>query len=141
MKDFPARSPAAKVGGLVYFGRMLDKIRLHAKGNLPEEYQPNLGEKFDRYCCDLLGIVYGELVERTKQGGTDEDILAWSFTKGRRPNEHEMHVWNEFMRKRCWNDESSEILSQRKREAGMADRSDIETMFQFIDADEGRLPQ
>jgi len=26
-------------------------------------------------------------------------------------------------------------------EAGMTDRSDIETAFQFIDADEGRLPK
>ncbi len=28
------RSPYAKVGRLVYFGRMLDKIRLHAAGRL-----------------------------------------------------------------------------------------------------------
>jgi len=141
MKDFPIRSPAAKVDGLVYFGRMLDKIRLHAKGSLPSEYEPNLGKKFDLYCCDLLGIDYADLVERTSPGGADEEILLWCFTKGRKPNEHEMHVWNEFMRKRGWNDEASDVLSLRKREAGLADRSDIETMFQFIDADEGRLPQ
>ena len=36
-KPFPARSPAEKIGGLVYFGRMLDKIRAHAKGELPAE--------------------------------------------------------------------------------------------------------
>ena len=30
-------------------------------------------------------------------------------------------------------------LERRKREAGLQDRADIETMFQFIDADEGRL--
>jgi hypothetical protein len=29
-------------------------------------------------------------------------------------------------------------LSAGKKEAGMADRSEIETMFAFIDADEGR---
>jgi len=34
---------------------------------------------------------------------------------------------------------AAEILARRKREAGMEDRSEIETMFQFIDADEGRL--
>jgi hypothetical protein len=28
MKEFPLRSPAEKVGGIVYFGRMLDKIRV-----------------------------------------------------------------------------------------------------------------
>jgi gluconokinase len=49
-----------------------------------------------------------------------------------------MYIWNEFMRKRGWNDEASEILARRKREGGMGDRSEIKTMFQFIDADEGR---
>jgi hypothetical protein len=44
------------------------------------------------------------------------------------------------MRKRGWNDDVSEILERRKKEAAMADRSDIQTAFQFIDADEGRLP-
>ncbi len=39
-KPFPARSPAEKVGGLVHFGRMLDKIRAHARGELPAEYVP-----------------------------------------------------------------------------------------------------
>jgi gluconokinase len=138
MKDFAVRSPGAKVGGLVYFGRMLDKIRAHAKGELPGEYQPNLGERFDRWCVDLLLIDYGELVERMKEGGTDEEILEWSFARGRKPTKGEIHVWNEFMRKRGWNDELSETLTRRKKEAGMDGRSEIKTMFDFIDADEGR---
>ena len=44
------------------------------------------------------------------------------------------------MRKRGWNDEISETLVRRKKEAGMAGRSEIVTMFTFVDADEGRLP-
>src|SRR5437762_1874564 len=103
MKEFALRSPGAKVGGLVHFGRMLDKIRLFAKGDLPEDYQPNLGKGFDRSCVDFLGINYGELVERTEEGGADEEILHWCFTKGAKPTEAEIHVWNEFMRKRGWN--------------------------------------
>jgi hypothetical protein len=139
VKDFALRSPGAKVGGLVYFGRMLDKIRLHAKSELPAEYQPNLGKGFDRWCVDLLQINYGELVERMKESGTDEEILDWCFAKGRRPADGDIHVWNEFMRKRGWNDEVSETLTRRKKEAGMAGRSEIRTMFSFIDADEGRV--
>ena len=138
MKNFAVRSPRAKVGGLVYFGRMLDKIRVHAKGELPSEYQPNLGERFDRACVDLLGVDYRELVDRVKEGGTDEEILAWCFAKGRKPADGEIHVWNEFMRKRGWNDEVSETLTRRKKEAGMAGRTEIRTMIDFIDADEGR---
>ncbi len=88
----------------------------------------------------FLQIDYDQLVERVKQGGSDEQILEWCFQNGRRPTEDDIYVWNEFMRKRGWNDEVSEILERRKKESGMADRSDIQTSFQFIDADEGRLP-
>jgi gluconokinase len=138
MKDVPLRSPAAKVGGLVHFGRMLDKIRVHARGELPAEYQPNLGKGFDAKCCAFLHIDYGGLAEKVKQGANDEELLQWSFTAGRHPNEAEITMWNEFMRKFGWRDHATEILVRRKREADMAGRADIETMFQFIDADEGR---
>jgi len=128
------------VGGLVYFGRMLDKIRSHATGELPPDYQANLGKGFDGSCVRLLEVDYDQLVERAKQGGTDDEILRWCFSMGRQPSDDEIRVWNEFMRKRGWNDEVSETLERRKKEAGMAGRSEIETMFAFIDADEGRSP-
>lgn len=139
MDNLAVRSPRDKVNGIVYFGRMLDKIRAHAKGELPAEYQPNLGKGFDRSCLDFLRIDYPELVERVKAGGTDEAILDWSFSNGHRPSEYDIQVWNEYMHKRGWNDELAEILTRRKKETGMADRSDIRTMFDFIDADEGRF--
>jgi hypothetical protein len=140
MTQLPVRSPYARVGRLVYFGRMLDKIRAHAKGELPEEYQANLGKGFDASCTTFLRIDYGELAKRVKEGGTDEEILQWCFATGRQPTEDEMYVWNEFMRKRGWSDELSETLKRRKKEAGMAGRSEVSTMFSFIDADEGRSP-
>jgi Domain of unknown function (DUF5069) len=140
MANVALRSPSEKVGGLFYFGRMLDKIRLHAKGELPSDYHVNLGKGFDEKCVRFLRVNYDELVERVKQGGTDEEILQWCFSVGRKPNEDEIYVWNEFMRKRGWDDEVSETLKRRKAEAGMTDRADIQTAFQFIDADEGRLP-
>ena len=47
-------------------------------------------------------------------------------------------MWNEFMRKRGWNDELSQVLESEKKKEAMVSRSEIQTMFQFIDADEGR---
>jgi hypothetical protein len=138
MSVFPVRSPGEKTGGLFYFGRMLDKIRVHAKGELPPDYQAKLGSGFDGWCIDLLRIEYRELVDRVKEGGTDEEILEWCFATGRKPPDGEIHIWNEFMRKRGWNDELTETLTRRKKEAGMSGRSEIRTMFNFIDADEGR---
>ncbi len=141
MAKFPPRSPTEKVGGLFYFGRMLDKIRQHAKGELPPDYHANLGKGFDEKCVKFLRVDYDQLVERVKQGGTDKEILEWCLTVGHQPSGDEIYVWNEFMRKFGWNDEVSAIVERRKAEAGMADRSDIQTSFQFIDADEGRLPK
>ena len=138
MNDLSIRSPAYKVGGIVYFGRMLDKIKANARGALPPEYVPNLGRKFDEHCVALLHLDYARLVDRVAQEGSDEEILNWCFAHGRRPADHESYIWNEFMRKRGWNDEISETLAMRKQEAGMAGRADIRTMFEFIDADEGR---
>jgi gluconokinase len=139
MRELGLRSPASKIGGIVYFGRMLDKIRQHQKGELASEYQANLGHGFDSSCSSFLRVDYTQLAERVKEGGTDEEILEWCFGVGHRPSNDEIYVWNEFMRKRGWNDELAEILKRRKKEAGMAGRSEIQTMFTFIDADEGRL--
>jgi len=139
-KDLAIRSPSAKVGGLFFFGRTLDKIKVHARGELPEEYRPNLGKGFDERVTKLLGVDYADLVERVKQGGSDDEILEWCFSKGRKPSEDELFVWNEFMRKYGWNDKAAEILVRRKKESNISDRSDIQTMFAYIDADEGRSP-
>ena len=50
----------------------------------------------------------------------------------------EIEVWNEFMRKRGWSDESSDRLEMRKGESNLEARGDIQTFFDYIDADEGR---
>ena len=140
MNQLGIRSPSAKVGDLVYFGRMLDKIRAHEKNELPHDYQANLGRGFDEFCAKFLNVHYHDVVGRVKEGGSDEEILWWCFDKGRRPSENEIYVWNEFMRKRGWNDAITETLKRRKKEAGLAARSEIDTMFAFIDVDEGRPP-
>lgn len=135
------RSPYSKVGDLCYFGRMVDKIRLHASNELPPDYEPNLGGGFDGRCVNLLGIEYSDLAKRVNEGGDDDEILQWAFSTGRRPSAEEIEVWNEFMRKRGWNDEATSILQRRLAEGGFSDRSDIQTMFDYIDLDEGRDPR
>ena len=137
-KPFPARSPSEKVGGLVYFGRMLDKMRAHAVGILPPDWVPNLGKGFDGRCLRFLHLNYEDIVTRANEGGADEEILQWAFEHGRKPSDEEVEIWNEFMRKCGWNDELTPTLERRKRESALEDRDDIETMFQYIDADEGR---
>ena len=136
------RSSYEKVGGIVYFGRMLDKIRLQAAGKLPEGY--NLGTQvwtwFDARCTRFLGVNYEALAQRALSGGTDEEILNWCFEHGRRPSEEEIEVWNEFMSKRGWRDSSSSALEEAKRNRGFGGRDDIQTAFEFHKADESDEP-
>jgi len=138
MKNVGLRSPSEKVGGLVYFGRMLDQIRAHANGKLPPEYQAGLGKGFDEHCVDFLGVSYDLVVRYVKEGLSDGAVLQSCFGMGHRPSEAEVYMWNEFMLKRGWNDDASRMLKQLKREEGLTARSEIETMFQLIDVAEGR---
>jgi gluconokinase len=132
------RSSYEKVGGIVYFGRMLDKIRLYAAGNLPPGY--NLGTSnwtwFDARCTRFLGVDYPMLVKRVLRGGTDGEILEWCFQQGRRPSAEDIEIWNDFLMKRGWRDGGSEALQDAKRERGFAHRHDIQTWFDFHRADE-----
>ncbi|MGB8805144.1 MAG: DUF5069 domain-containing protein, partial [Chthoniobacterales bacterium] len=85
MNQLGIRSPSDKIGGIVYFGRMLDKIRLHDKNELPTDYQANLGRGFDEFCIKFLHVQYHDVIRRVREGGTDEEILWWCFDKGQRP--------------------------------------------------------
>jgi hypothetical protein len=124
--------------GMLYFARMLDKIRKHARGELRSDFHANLGIGFDARCTGFLRVSYADLKERVLQGGTDEEILRWCFQRGRELNADDMLVWNEFLRKRGWNDQASQILAQRKQESGLADRNEILTMLEYFEYDEGR---
>src|SRR5262245_7723914 len=133
------RSPYDKTCGLVYFGRMLDKIRSLSKGELSPDYVENFEKDFDEKCSTFLGMNYELLVYYVNEGLTDQAILQSCFGMGHRRSEGEIHMWNEFMRKRGWNDELSGTLEDEKKKHAMLSRSEIQTAFQFIDADAGRL--
>lgn len=139
MSAYP-KSPNEMTGGMRYFARMIDKIRLRAGDELPEDYHNNLGRvrTADGACCNFLRIHYRDLCERVKQGGTDEEILEWCYEKGRRLNEGDLLVWNEFMRKFGWNDFATPTLNEQKQKLGLSDRADIVTMGQLFDVEEGR---
>jgi gluconokinase len=136
MKVPGLRHSAEQVGGIVFFGRTLDKVRLHAQGKLPADYQPYRGDGFDGRVCRFLHVEYPALVERVSAGGSDEEILNWCFVQGRKPSDEEIVMFNAFLMKRGWRDDSSENLEQMKRERGFAGRTDIQTFFDFHRADE-----
>jgi gluconokinase len=142
--SFPFRSPKSTVGGIVVFGRILDKIRFFAReGKLPDGYHlgPVEGSRtFDDRVCRFLGVSFEALSQRVLEGGSDEEVLEWCFEKGRRPDAEQVEIWNTFMQKRGWRDAASAGLARQKEEAGLAHRSDIDVFFELMDVEEGRLP-
>ena len=142
MNDKAAKSFHEKAGGMLYFPRMLDKMRLFAKGELREDCHANLGlaNRADGLCCGFLRVDYLALKKRVLEGGMDEEILEWCFTTGRRLNETDIFIWNEFIRKRGWNDEASGRLATWKVESGHSDRADLTNIPDYTDVLEGRKP-
>ncbi len=139
-EKFP-RSPYDELRGLVYFPRMLDKIRIHAEGVLPPLYLKHLGQDFDGRCLRLLGVAYEDVKKLVLAGESDEKVLDWCLVNGRKPTEEDIETWSGFMMKRGWRDDASERVIFRIKESGIESRDkEIVTMFDFIDIDEGRTP-
>src|SRR3954470_5722014 len=96
-------SDYVQTNGLVYFARMLDKIRLHAAGELAPGYYLGITSDptvFDARITRFLGIDYEALRKRTVEGGSNGEVLEWCFKNGRRPNHQEIEIFNSFLLKR-----------------------------------------
>jgi hypothetical protein len=118
---------------------MVDKIRALSRGEPHPEYVENFEKDCDQKCAMFLGVNYELLVSYVNEGLTDQAILQSCFGMGHRRSGGEIHMWNEFMRKRGWNDELSATLENEKKKHAMLSRSEIQTVFQFMDAESGRL--
>ena len=139
-RKFP-KSAKEQTKGMIYFPRMIDKIRLHLRGELAEEYHKNFGavRAADGACCNFLRVHHRDLIERVKQDGTDEEILEWCFENGRRPNDGDLFVWNGFASKIGFRDFATDTLVEQKQKLGISDRDDIATIPDLMDYEEGRL--
>ncbi len=123
---------------------MIDKIRLFSAGKLPKDWHAARGvatmkKSFDGLCCQFLHVDYESIeAESLKGDKTDDELLEWVFKKGRRPSEDEIEIWNAFMTKRGWRDVATKRLNERLAEIDLPPGT-VQTMFEYIDLDEGRL--
>ena len=92
----------------------------------------------DLWACQFLGVEYAALAAKVQEGASDEEVLAWAREAGTARSEEEAAWWNSFMRNVGFRDHLAERLKDRIAESGLTERSDIITMFDYIDADEGR---
>lgn len=134
------RSPYEKLGGLVYFGRTIDKIRYRAEGTLRADFHELMGKGFDARLMSFLGLDYEAFATFVRQGASDEACVAYVREKGRPLNEDLEIIWNDFATKRGWRDSATARLEAFKLESGLCDREDLRTMFQYMEVDEGRRP-
>ncbi|MFP4282580.1 MAG: DUF5069 domain-containing protein [Opitutales bacterium] len=135
------RSPYEALDGLRYLPRLLDKIRLSASGRLPEDYHPLLGRGFDGRLCAALELDYQALRRTVLDNGLDDAAaLAWIRVQGKWPNAELQFAFNEFLRKRGWQDDLTPQLSRLSEAAGLDDDGSLETSFDLIEADEERIP-
>ena len=100
-------SDYVETSGIIFFARMLDKVRLNAQGLLPDGY--NLGfsdpTSFDARFCRFWEIDYDQLAAKTLEGGTNKELLEWCFQGRKRPNQEQILAWNSFIIKRGWRDD------------------------------------
>lgn len=142
MSQLDLCSDYVEVRGIMFFARLLQKIRLRAQGKLPKDYNIGMTNpgSFDARFCRFWDLDFDKLEARTLKGGTDEEVFDSVFA-GRKINPEHVLVWNGFLSTRGWRDEASEELQQEKKAQGFGDRDDIKTFIDFHDADEGRKPK
>lgn len=128
-----------KTAGLFYFARMCSKIRLHARGALPQDYHDLLGKGFDGRTCRYLRVRYEDVQAQVLAGRSDEEVLEWCFANGRRLTDEEVLIYNSFMSKRGWHDDESEqFIPAAIRQYGLPEDGRLLTDFDIIEMDEGR---
>lgn len=129
-------SPRKEIDGLVYFSRLAEKARLHHNGDLHPDLRDNLGKGMDLWTCQFLGVTYDDLQKIIITGASDQDALAWVRKNGTPRDQNETAWWNSFMRNRGYRDDFSEKLAARRLEKPQTDRPDIQTFFDYLEADE-----
>lgn len=143
----PTQTPVSdhvETFGIIYFARMVDKIRLRARGVLPPGY--NLGvtgdpTAFDARFCRFWEVSYDEIAAKTLEGADTQAVFTHAFRNRPHPNDDQKLVWNSFLAKRGWRDSGSPGLVAEKAENGWAARDDIQTYVDLHDVEEGRAPR
>lgn len=134
------RSPYEKVAGLYYLGRAIDKIRLRQANELRPDFFELMGKGYDARIMAYLELDYAAFAEFVRSGATDAECAEYVQREGRSLTDVTILIWNDFAAKRGWRDSATELLEKFKAESGLSGRSDLLTLFDYWEVDEGRKP-
>jgi hypothetical protein len=101
-------SARTELDGIIYFPRMLDKIRLMEAGKLHPDLHQNLGRGMDLWLCQFLGVDYEELKLKVLSGASDDEALAWAREHGVSRPGYELAWFSAYMKTRGFRDDLSD---------------------------------
>jgi hypothetical protein len=133
-KEFP-RSPNALVGPYVLLGRVLDKCRAVIAGTNGEY---NFNCPLDQIFFNFFALDAEAFMEEVAKGKTDADMLDWVNTHVTK-SEDEILIWSYQSRWRRPEEPQMIAYFERLRRQVVPEKVNVETWFQLLDAEEGRL--
>ena len=133
------RSPRETMDGWVHLPRYIDKIRLHLAGLLPPDYEELFGDQSDKHWLEAAGVTHEQMIDVVRGTITDGQVYDWVRTHVVRSDEVKARTADAILRYPLPGDTAGrERFERRKREYGLADRDDVRTRADLIDADEKR---
>ncbi|MBK9306561.1 MAG: DUF5069 domain-containing protein [Nitrospira sp.] len=136
------RSPRASLGGYVLLPRLIDKVRLLAERQLPQDYWSNVlkaGNTLDGRFLTYAGVDAEGLRQAILSSQTDEDVLVWIQTHAKPTTAEDNRAWAEQLA--AYRPDESVVEYRKRMYPELASIIDIAllSVFDLIDLDEGRL--
>ena len=138
------RSPRERLGGYLLLPRLIDKVRLHAKGRLPSGYAGNLLKPtaftLDGRFLAFTGLDGEKLRAAILAAESDDAVLAWVERHAVPHTASEKEAWAEAIAAARPTPETAEY--RKKMYPELAAKIDLGAInvLDMIDMDEGRIP-
>ena len=124
----------------MHLPRYIDKIRLHLAGQLHSDYQPNFGKGFDGLWLKHAGLTHAQMIEVVRNSLTDGQVCDWVRQNVQRSAADKAAHRQAMLNYPAADDPAGqERLRSRKAQMGLANRADVMTFVDIIEADEKRL--
>lgn len=138
------RSPKVLLGRIAHLGRFIDKVRLRHAGKIPDYNYITVG--FDKYLIDFLQIDPKAFEQQVLTDASDEKLLAWVKTNGRKHSDQEIAEWSKGILTGGPKEEAAKQRYQvrlqdiaTKRGVPVASLPPATTWVDAIELDEGRM--
>ena len=138
------RSPKVLLGGIAHLARFIDKIKLRRAGKIQDYNYITVG--FDKYLIDFLQIDPKAFEQLVLAGETDEKLLAWVKTNGRKNSDEEIAQWSKGLLAGGPKDDAAKQRFQgrvqdiaTKRGVPLASLPHVTTWADVIELDEERM--